>query len=89
MYWSLVGMLESHTPIRLADTYQEPHWYTGEMKTRCSECHKVVVAYDAETARLRAQQITERPKVHPKYNYQMKAYKGGCGHWHVSRGKKL
>jgi hypothetical protein len=78
-----------HTTPRLANTYQEPHWFTGIMKTRCSMCHKVVIAYDEETAHLRAQQITNKPKTHAKYAYIMKAYKGKCGHWHVSRGKKL
>jgi hypothetical protein len=69
----------------IAQTYQEPHWYTGIMKTRCAHCHKVVIAHDEETAYERAKQITERRKVHPKYNFRMQAYKGKCGHWHVTR----
>ena len=69
----------------IAPTYQEPHWYTGVMKTRCADCHKVVVAYDEGTAHQRANQISERPKVRPEYNVRMKAYKGRCGHWHVTR----
>jgi len=68
-----------------AQTYEELHYYTSKIRTRCSECDKVVVGYDEETATLRAKQITERESVSLKYKCVMIAYKGKCGHWHVSR----
>lgn len=68
-----------------AQTYEEESYYTGKVRTRCFECGKVVVGYDEETASLRATQITNRKPVSPKYKCVMIAYKGKCGHWHVSR----
>jgi hypothetical protein len=59
-----------------AETYVEPHWFTGKLKTRCRDCGKVVYP-DEATATFRAQQISEREPMYP--------YLGRCGHWHVSR----
>lgn len=62
-----------------APTYEEPHWFTGKLKIRCSECHKV--AYPTkDIAKYRAEQISERT---PMRHY----YDGHCGHWHVSKIK--
>lgn len=72
----------------LALTYEEPHPYQDRVRTRCVECGKVVVGYDEATARLRAEQITNRGGVSPRYDCVMRAYKGRCGHWHVSRDKQ-
>ncbi len=66
-----------------ADTYDEDAW--ERTRTRWADCHKVIVGYDEATAQARAQQITERSLNNPKYACTMKAYKGKCGHWHVSR----
>lgn len=59
-------------------TYQESHWYTGKIKTRCRNCGKVAYP-DFPTAKYRAAQISERE---PMY-----AYLGACGHHHVARKK--
>lgn len=63
-----------------ADTYVEPHWFTGKPKTRCVDCGKVVFE-TLELAEARALQISERQP--------MMAYLGPtCGHYHVSRKKR-
>lgn len=62
-----------------AHTYQEEHWYTGKMKTRCCQCKKVAYATE-EIAQFRATQISERQP--------MQHYLGTCGWWHVTRGIK-
>lgn len=63
-----------------AATYEEPHWFTHKMKTRCTICHKVTYA-DRIIAESRATMISERTP--------MKAYQGSeCQNWHVSRIRK-
>ena len=61
-------------------TYYEPHWFTGKLKERCDSCDKVVYSNEAQ-ARDVASRIQERVP-------HMQVYKGRCGHWHVTRGKK-
>lgn len=59
-----------------APTYIQPHWYTGDLKTRCTGCHKVVFATQAA-----AEAAVERIKV----RQVMYVYQGNCGHWHLTR----
>lgn len=59
-----------------APTYIEPHWYTGIPKLRCGQCHKVVFSTE-EHANAAILRISAR--------VQMAAYRGRCGHWHLTR----
>lgn len=68
--------------MNLISTYEEAHWYTGKIKTRCSLCKKVVYV-DGEEANFCVKQIQERDP-------RMSAYKGKrCGYWHVGHKRTL
>jgi hypothetical protein len=62
-------------PAPLAELYREP----GDNRLRCADCGKVVFN-SMEAAQSAADRIT-------RSRQDMKAYRGDCGHYHVSRVK--